>query len=208
MIYSQGQGDQLISTNELFHFHWGQRKPTPNPTPPKCNARWRTSSLCPESWSLIAPITPLLPQTSQGSARPWSSFLPPSPATTLFITIYHPDARAQWIIYLDSTEQKLIVLESGTCQAGIPLRSCSRLSPLVSVTPCTVPAIRALHSSSASALSCSLPPPTSHHSLQVTLLTRTRPQVHVRSHQPSSLWGSCEQCHVSPPRLHGEAAMR
>lgn len=97
-----------------------------------------------------------------------------------------------------------------TDSAGVgymPSRNISAVL-LTSVTPCTVAAICALHSSPASAPSCSLPPPTSHHSLQVTLLTRTRPQVRVRSHQPSSLWGSCEPCHVSPPQLHGEAAMR
>lgn len=87
VIYLQGQGDQLLSTNELFHFQWGQRKNTLR-TPPALNhnVRWRTSSFCPESWSLVAPVIPLLPQISQGSAPPWSSFLPPSSATTLFIT--------------------------------------------------------------------------------------------------------------------------
>lgn len=87
VIYLQGQGDQLLSTNELFHFQWGQRRNTLR-TPPTLNhnVRRRTSSFCPESWSLVAPVIPLLPQTSQGSAPPWSSFLPQSSATTLFIT--------------------------------------------------------------------------------------------------------------------------
>lgn len=194
VIYLQGQGDQLLSTNELFHFQWGQRRNTLR-TPPTLNhnVRRRTSSFCPESWSLVAPVIPLLPQTSQGSAPPWSSFLPQSSATTLFITIYHPDVSAQWIIYLDSTEQKLIALESGTLLS----RNISA-ALLTCVTPRTVPAIRALHSSPASALGCSLSPPTSHRSLQLTLLIQTRLQVHIRSHQPSSLWGSCERCHVSP----------
>lgn len=33
VIYSQGQGDQPLSTNELFHRQWGQRKPTPGTRP-------------------------------------------------------------------------------------------------------------------------------------------------------------------------------
>jgi len=35
VTYLQGQGDQTLSTNELFHFWWGQRKPNPRtPCPP------------------------------------------------------------------------------------------------------------------------------------------------------------------------------
>lgn len=89
VIYLQGQGDQPLSTNELFHFQWGQRKPTPKTPLPtlSCNVRWRTSSLCPQSSSL--PLPRCCPRHPRGQLHPAAVFsLLPQPLhyLSLFIT--------------------------------------------------------------------------------------------------------------------------
>lgn len=98
---------------------------------------------------------------------------PDIPGVSSTLQQFSPSFPSHYIIYhylsprCHSTMDYIFRLyRAKTDSAGVrhmPSRNISAVLP-TSVTPRTVPAIRALHSSPASALSCSLPPPTSHHS--------------------------------------------
>lgn len=131
MIYLLGQGDQLLSTSQLFHFQWGQRKPTPRPAHPASAAmpdgEQAPSVLKTGPSALLLPCG--CPRHPRGQLHPRAVFcllLQPLHYLSLFIT-QMPEHNG---LHIYSTEQKLIVLESGTCRAGISLQRCSHLSPL------------------------------------------------------------------------------